>query len=72
MQQKRNACRAVVRKPAERRPPGRPEDGNILKWILKQKGLKAWTVLMWLRTKKAEDSCEHGDELPISQDARKK
>jgi hypothetical protein len=50
MRQKRNAGRVVVRKPAEKRRPGRPEDGNILKWILKQSGLRAWTVLMWFRT----------------------
>jgi hypothetical protein len=34
MGQKRNACRVLVRKTGEKRPPGRPEDGNILKWIL--------------------------------------
>jgi len=53
MGQKRNACKVHVRKPGEKRPPGRPEDGNILKWILKQMGLRAWTVLMWLRTRKS-------------------
>jgi len=53
MQQKRNTCRALVRKPAEKRPPGRPEDGNILKWILRQRGLRVWTLLMWFRTRKS-------------------
>jgi hypothetical protein len=36
MRQKRNACRVLVRKTAEKKPPGRPVDGNILKWILQQ------------------------------------
>lgn len=66
MGQKRNACKVLVRKPGEKRPPGRPEDGNILKWILKQRGLRAWTVFLWFRTRKTEGSCEHGDELSIS------
>jgi len=53
MGQKRTACKVLVRKPGEKRLPGRPEDGNILKWILKQRGLRAWIVLMWFRTRKS-------------------
>jgi hypothetical protein len=36
-----------------KRQPGRPEDGNILKWILRQRGLRVWNVLMWFRTRKS-------------------
>jgi hypothetical protein len=39
MGQKRNACRVLVRKPGKKRPPGRPEDGNI-KMDLKANGFE--------------------------------